>query len=83
MKFKPASISYSNVFGNPDHECYNIAWMFLSALNEIDLSMLGPIVENVVFSGGLWRVKGMQSYFKKQLKEYLPNFKKLEDWNLA
>lgn len=77
LKLKPASISYSNIFGNPDAEEYNMAYMFLEALNAVDVKMLEELVTNVVFAGGIWRIKGMQMYFKKQIKNHLPKFKKL------
>ncbi len=45
--------------------------------------MFDAVVENVVLAGGLWRIKGMQLYFKKRVKEFLPRFKKLENLKLA
>lgn len=83
LKLKPSHLSYSNIFGNFDNEDYNMAWMFLEALSGINLSMLESVVQNVVLAGGLWRVKGMNLYFKKKIKEYLPRFPKLEAWGLA
>lgn len=35
--------------------------------------------KNIVFAGGLWRVDGMQNYFKKQVSLLLPKFQKLEN----
>lgn len=31
--------------------------------------MLDNVVGNVVFAGGMWRIKGMMQYFKKKVKE--------------
>lgn len=36
-----------------------------------------------MLAGGIWRIKGMQMYFKKQIKNYLPKFKKLSHFQLA
>lgn len=45
-----------------------MAYMFLETLNKIDNKMLPDIVSNIVFAGGIWRIKGMQMYFKKKIK---------------
>lgn len=42
--------------------------MFLEALSQIDIKFFDAIAGNVVLAGGLWRVRGMQMYFKKKIK---------------
>ncbi len=42
--------------------------MFLEALSQIDIKFFDAIAGNVVLAGGLWRVKGIQMYFKKKIK---------------
>lgn len=79
LKLKPASISYSNLFGNVDNEEYNMAHLFLTALDQVGVKMLDAVAGNVVMAGGIWRIKGMQQYFKKRVKEMIPNFKKLQN----
>jgi hypothetical protein len=34
----------------------------------MDIKMLDAITSNVILSGGLWRVKNMQGYFKNKIK---------------
>ena len=51
--------------------------MFLQALSEISPKMLDAVAGNIVLAGGMWRVKGMQQYFKKAVKEIIPKFEKL------
>ena len=41
--------------------------------------MLDAIAGNVVFAGGIWRIKGMQQYFKKRVSEAITKFPKLEN----
>lgn len=44
--------------------------MFLTMLDEIGqlgTKVLETIAGNIVLAGGIWRVKGMQAYFKKQI----------------
>lgn len=77
LKFKPSNITYSNLFGNPDMEEYNIAYSFLESLSKMDIKMFDAIVSNVILAGGLWRVKNMQMYFKRKIKEQLPKFRRL------
>ena len=40
--------------------------------------MLEAVAGNVVLAGGIWRVKGMQNFFKKQIKTFLPQFPTLQ-----
>jgi hypothetical protein len=82
LKMKPGSITYSNLFGNPEDEEHNIAWAFLQVLDSVPTEALESIISNVVFAGGLWRVKGMQNYFKEEVVKFLPSFPKLEKSNL-
>jgi hypothetical protein len=42
--------------------------MFLEALSSIDVKFFDAVVSNVVLAGGIWRVKGMQIYFKRKIK---------------
>jgi actin-related protein len=48
-------------------------------LDSVPLECLDDLCKNVVFAGGLWRVEGIQNYFKKQVSSLLPSFKKLQD----
>lgn len=36
------------------------------------------VVGNVVLAGGMWRIKGMQMYFKKRVSEFISKFPKQE-----
>lgn len=56
-----------------------MAHLFLTALNEVSVKMLDAVAGNVVMAGGLWRIKGMQQYFKRRVKEMLPKFPKLKN----
>ncbi len=40
---------------------------------------MNDICKNIVFAGGLWRVQGMQSTFKKHVSETLKSFPRLEN----
>ena len=40
--------------------------------------MLEALCSNVVLAGGLWRIKGMQTYFKNALKENFDKYLALE-----
>ena len=51
--------------------------MFLQALSEVSPKMVDALAGNVVLAGGMWRVKGMQQYFKKRVKAIIPKFEKL------
>ena len=39
--------------------------------------MLEALCSNVVLAGGLWRIKGMQTYFKNALKENFDKFERI------
>ena len=45
--------------------------------------MLNAISGNIVLAGGLWRIKGMQNYFKKQIKTNLSHFPRLTKFDIA
>ena len=77
LKIKPSNITYSNFFGDPENEEYNIAWSFLEAIDGVPLESLEAVISNVVLAGGLWRIKGMQSYFKSAISGLIPKFPKL------
>lgn len=36
------------------------------------------VVGNIVLAGGMWRIKGMQMYFKKRVGEFISKFPKQE-----
>ena len=74
LKIKPANISYKNIYGNPDNQEYNIAYSLLEILDRIPIEMLDAVCSNIVLAGGLWRIKGMQTYFKKSLKDNADKF---------
>lgn len=77
LKFIADKINYSIFYGNPDNEEPNIAALFLSVINDLPPNCFEPVCRNVVLAGGFWRIKGMQKFFKKQVKEHLPKFPKL------
>ena len=83
LKLKPSNISYYNLFGNPQNEEHNIAFSLLEVLDSIPHQMLDAICGNIVLAGGLWRVKGMQNYFKKQIKTNLEHFPRLIKFDIA
>lgn len=70
------------MFGNPDLEEYNISYEFLKVLGkvyeQVGVNGWEAVVGNVVMAGGMWRIKGMQTYFKKRVSELIPRFPKLE-----
>lgn len=68
LKFIPSKINYGIFFGNPENEEINIAHSFLSCINELPPSCFDGICKNIVLAGGFWRIKGIQNFFKKQLK---------------
>lgn len=74
LKLKPSNITYSSIYGDPKSEEYNIAYSFLDSLSSLPREVLQAVAGNVVLAGGLWKVKGMQNYFKKQVKEHLESF---------
>ena len=37
LKLKPANLTYSNLYGDPENEEFNIAWSFLESINEIPI----------------------------------------------
>lgn len=59
--------------------------MFLTMLVEIG-SMGGAVLEavagNVVVAGGMWRVKGMQGYFRRKVLEKLEKYPKLKAYDV-
>lgn len=77
LKFNLSKIKFEILFGNFENEESNIAYSFLKMLDSVPVSCLDDLCKNVVFSGGLWRVEGIQNYFKKQLITLLPQFQKL------
>lgn len=78
LKLIPDKISYNIFYGNPDSEEPNIAALFLSVIDDLPPNCFEPVCRNVVLAGGFWRIRGMQKHFKKQVKEHLPKFPKLE-----
>jgi actin-related protein len=74
MKFIADKINFNSFFGNPENEEPNIAYSFLSALNQLPSNCFDAISRNIVLAGGFWRIRGMQKLFKKQIKEQLPKF---------
>jgi hypothetical protein len=46
----------------------------LKVLDNVPVECLIDVCKNVVFSGGIWRILGMQSYFKKHVGELLNKF---------
>ena len=77
LKFIPDRINYGIFFGDASQEEPNIAHSFCSLLNALPPSTLPAVCSNVVLAGGLWRVRGMQKHFKKQVSDQLANFPKL------
>ena len=71
LKFDPKVLDYSELFGDVENEGFNIAYEFVEMLNEIPVSCLNDVCANIVFAGGLWRIKGMQNYFKKKVARLL------------
>ncbi len=67
------------MFGNFLNEEDNVAYSFLKMLDSVPIECLDDLCKNVVFAGGLWRVEGMQNYFKKQVSKLIKNFTKLEN----
>ena len=82
LKFIPDRINYGIFFGDSQKEEPNIAHSFCSLLDSLPPTALSAVAGNVVLSGGLWRVKGMQKYFKKQILAELPNFPKLNNLDI-
>lgn len=74
LKLKPTAISYSNLYGDPEKEEHNIAYLLLTLLEEllhVDKNMFEAVAGNIVLAGGLWRVKGMNMFFRRRLKDFL------------
>ena len=78
LKFIADKINYGIFFGNPENEEANIAALMLSVIDDLPPNCFEPVCRNVVLAGGFWRIRGMQKHFKKQIKEHLPRFPKLE-----
>ena len=79
MKFIADKVNFSLFFGNADNEETNLAYSFLSALDHLPPNCFDAVTRNVVLAGGFWRIRGMQKYFKKQVKEILHKFTRLEN----
>ena len=51
-------------------------------LDTVPLEALEAISSNIVLAGGLWRIKGMQNYFKSAVGDLFSKFNKLEKLGL-
>ena len=47
-------------------------------LKELGVDAWLEVCGNVVVAGGLWRVKGMQGYFRRRVGELIGRFPKME-----